>query len=196
MGRDLRQEREWAVTKFHLGERPETICAVLGCSHAWLYKWINRYNAENPAWSIEQPKKPHTQAQRTPAEIEEIVKLVRLSLYNQDIFSGAQAIRWEMEDMGVNPLPSVRTINRILFRNDLTHRRTGRYQSQHRFYPYLTAQRPNQVQQADFIGPFYLRHRARRFYSLNDVDVATGRSAVEPVWSRSSQSVVNAFWSM
>lgn len=196
MEKDLQQEREWAVTKFRLGERPETICATLGHSRVWLYKWINRYDVDNPAWNIEQLRKPHTQANRTPAEIEEIVKLMRLSLYNQDVFCGAQAIRWELEEMCVHPLPSLRTINRILVRNDLTHRRTGRYQSQHRLYPYLTAPTPNQVQQADFIGPFYLQHRARRFYSLNNVDIATGRTAVEPVVSRSSQTVVDAFWSM
>jgi hypothetical protein len=60
-------------------------------------------------------------------EIEEIVKLLRLSLYNKEVFCGAQAILWELEDMGVSPLPSLRTINRILARNELMHRRTGRY---------------------------------------------------------------------
>jgi transposase InsO family protein len=196
MGRNLRQEREWAVTKYRIGERPEAICATLGCSHAWLYKWVKRFNADDPAWSLEQPRKPHTQAQRTPAEIEEIVKMVRLNLYNQDVFSGAQAIHWEPGDMGVTPLPSIRTINRILVRNDLTHRRTGRYISKHRAYPYLTAQAPNQVHQADFIGPFYLKRQAQCFYSLDNVDIATGRSAVEPISSRSSQTVVDALWAM
>jgi hypothetical protein len=33
------------------------------------------------------------------AEIEEIIKMLRLSLYNRDVFCGAQAIRWEMEDL-------------------------------------------------------------------------------------------------
>jgi hypothetical protein len=50
-------------------------------------------------------------ARRTPAEIEEIVKMIRLNLYNQDLFCGAQAILWQLEDLGVRPLPSERTIN-------------------------------------------------------------------------------------
>ncbi|RJP56384.1 MAG: hypothetical protein C4549_06645 [Deltaproteobacteria bacterium] len=53
--------------------------------------------------------------------------MVRLNLYNRDLFCGAQAIRREMEEFGVMSLPSLRTINRILSRNELTHRRTGRY---------------------------------------------------------------------
>ena len=35
-----------------------------------------------------------------------------------------------LEDLGVKPLPSLRTINRILSRNDLTHRRTGKYEAE------------------------------------------------------------------
>jgi len=40
--------------------------------------------------------------------------MVRLNLYNRDLFCGAQAILWEMEELEVRPLPSPRTINRIL----------------------------------------------------------------------------------
>jgi putative transposase len=64
---------------------------------------------------------------RRKEEIEEIVKLVRLYLYNRGLASGDKAIRSEMEKAGVEPLPALRTINRILDRNGLTHRRTGHY---------------------------------------------------------------------
>jgi len=45
--------------------------------------------------------------------------MIRLNLYNNDLFCGAQAIRWEMEDLGVFSLPSERTINRILTRGTI-----------------------------------------------------------------------------
>jgi hypothetical protein len=64
----------------------------------------------------------------TPDEFEEIVKMVRLSLYNRAVFCGAQAIRRELDQLGVRPLPSLRTINRILSRHGLTHGRTGLYE--------------------------------------------------------------------
>ena len=52
--------------------------------------------------------------------------MVRLSLYNSNVFYGAQAIQWELKDLGVSPMPSLRTINRILVRQDLINCRTGR----------------------------------------------------------------------
>jgi len=54
--------------------------------------------------------------------------MVRLSLYNKGLSSGNQTIQWELENMDVRPIPSLRTISRILCRRDLTHRRTGEYE--------------------------------------------------------------------
>lgn len=60
-------------------------------------------------------------------EIEEIVVIQRLHLYNKGVSYGAQAISRILQQKGVRPLPSIATINRILSRNYLTHRRTGYY---------------------------------------------------------------------
>jgi transposase InsO family protein len=98
--------------------------------------------------------------------------MVRLSLYNQDLFCGAQAILWEMEDLGAKPLFSIRTINRILAKNERTHPRTGRYETKGTAYPVLPSTLPNQTHQADLVGPCYLKGPVR-FYSLNIVDTVT-----------------------
>jgi putative transposase len=63
----------------------------------------------------------------TLEEIEEIVVMERLHLYNRGLSYGAQAISRVLDQRGVRPLPSITTINRILSRNCLTHRRTGYY---------------------------------------------------------------------
>ncbi len=60
-------------------------------------------------------------------EITEIVALVRLNLYNRGRTHGANAILQEMESMGVSPLPSPRSIDRILNRLGFTNGRTGHY---------------------------------------------------------------------
>jgi hypothetical protein len=60
-------------------------------------------------------------------EIVEIVAMVRLTRYNRDRNYGANAIIHEMEAMGVRPLPSIRTIARILTRLGLSNGRTGHY---------------------------------------------------------------------
>jgi transposase InsO family protein len=128
-----------------------------------------------------------------PLEIEEIVKLVRLNLYNRDLFCGAQAIQWEMEELKVQPLPSIRTINRVLGRQGLTHRRTGRYEAKGTIYPKLPSLVPNQTHQADWVGPCYLKGPLR-FYSLNVVDLATGRCGLHPAVSKSGQNAIDALW--
>ena len=63
----------------------------------------------------------------TPEEIEQIVIMERLHLYNWGLPCGAQAIRRRLDREGIQPLPSISTINRILSRNCLTHHRTGYY---------------------------------------------------------------------
>lgn len=61
-------------------------------------------------------------------EIEEIVVMVRLELYNRELPCGLNAIRRRLEHDMVRPLLSERTIARILARNGLTYGRTGWYE--------------------------------------------------------------------
>jgi hypothetical protein len=114
------------------------------------------------------------------------------------LFCGAQAILWEMEEQNVHPLPSLRTINRILKRNDLTYRRTGRYEPKGAPYPDLPARVPNFRHQADFVGPRHLRGEAGtlRFYGMNVVDLSTGRCGTQALLSRSANAVYEAFWAI
>jgi putative transposase len=60
-------------------------------------------------------------------DIEQIVVMERLHLYNRGVPCGAKAIHNLLDQEGVRPLPSVSTIKRILSRNCLTYGRTGFY---------------------------------------------------------------------
>ena len=70
---------------------------------------------------------PYNIIPRTAAEMEEIVIMIRLHLYNEALQCGAKAIRQQLDDACQTPLPSLSTINTILRRNALTHGRTGHY---------------------------------------------------------------------
>lgn len=159
---------------------------------------MHRYEQSKAEWYLDKSKRPLTSPQQTDREIEEIVKLTRLSLYNHDLFCGAQAILWELEEQKAEPLPSLRTINRILNRNALTHRRTGRYEPKGTPYPTLQSGVPNFRHQADFVGPRYLRGKtgSLRFYSMNVVDLSTGRCGTQPLFSRDGNAVYGAFWAI
>ena len=64
----------------------------------------------------------------TKKKIEEIVKLVRLELYNRGLHCRPRAIKKRLEEYyGINLLPSESTIGRILSRHGLTYGRTGFY---------------------------------------------------------------------
>jgi transposase InsO family protein len=121
--------------------------------------------------------------------------MVRLSLYNKGDFCGNQAIQWELIDMEVQPVPSLSTIGRILRRRQLTHRRTGRYIPKGKKYPELPALLPNQTHQVDLVGPCYLTGPIR-FYSLNAVDTAINRCGIEPMPSKSAQSILDAVYAL
>ena len=65
---------------------------------------------------------------RTNQEIEACVTFVRLELSNRDLPCGLKAVRERLSTFyHVKPLPSARTIARILNRHGLTHGRTGFY---------------------------------------------------------------------
>jgi len=189
----LKQERIRAILRLLVGESPQAICTSLKRAKSWLYKWLERYLTGAEDWNHSRTHRPGAFPRQTSSETEEIVKMIRLNLYNRDLFCGAQAIRWEMQDQGLTVLPSIRTINRILSREGLTHRRTGIYEAKGKAYPKLPAVFVHQSHQADLVGPCYLKGPVR-FYSYNVVDTATGRCGIQPSSSKSAQSIIDAVW--
>jgi transposase-like protein len=190
------RDREHAIRAYLKGESVTAIARKLGHSRPWVYKWLVRYQGRGEAdhWQEGQTRCPHSNPRQLPGAVVQAVKLARLSLSNQGLFCGAQAISWELEALQVSPLPSLRTISRIVSREGLRQRRTGRYEPKGKRYPELTGQDINEVHQSDYVGPCYLRGPLR-FYSMNSVDIATGRCAVTPVLSKAAQPSIDAIWS-
>jgi len=96
MEEENKQQRIFAVQRFKIGESPEFICTSLGKSRSWLYKGIGRHLENDDSWCDSDSRRPVSFSMCTPEEVEEIVKMIRLNLYNQNLFCGAQAIYWEM----------------------------------------------------------------------------------------------------
>jgi putative transposase len=99
MKNKILKQRASAVQRYLSGEDPESICASLGKTKPWLYKWVARHIPDDPVWFEDRSRRPLSSPYRTSAEIERIVEMVRLSLYNKGLFCGNQAIQWEMIDM-------------------------------------------------------------------------------------------------
>ena len=196
MKRKRERDRKIAIDRYSSGERITTIARSMGYSRKWVYKWVERHHSSDDTsdWNQSRSSSPQSSPRQLTENIVEAVKIVRLNLYNHGLFCGAQAIEWELREQGVEPVPSLRSINRILSREELTHRRTGSYEPKGRKYPALVANEVNQVHQTDYVGPCYLNGPVR-FYSLNSVDLATGRCAISPVLNKAGQNTVDAIWS-
>jgi putative transposase len=188
-------ERERAVQRFQAGESPTAICRSLGRSRDWFYKWLMRFESGRAEWAHDGSRRPHGSSRRIDASIETAIVAARRSLVQRGLFCGAQAIAWELDALGVGPIPALRTINRILERHELPMRRAGPYIPKGTPYPIFDVARPGARHQTDFVGPCYLAGPVR-FYSLHSVDLATGRCAIEPVLARSSQVTLDAVWAM
>jgi putative transposase len=196
MKRKQQRDRKFAIERYLSGEQITSIARSMGYSRQWVYKWIERHESgdDETAWPQSRTCSPNSNPRQLSEEVVEAVKMVRLSLYNKGLFCGAQAIEWELKESGIEPVPSLRSINRILNREELTHRRTGSYEPKGKKYPALVAKEVNQVHQTDYVGPCYLNGPVR-FYSLNTVDLATGRCAINPVINKAGQNTVDAIWS-
>ena len=70
---------------------------------------------------------PFNRIARTAAQMEEIVIMIRLCLYNHGLPCGAKAICQQLDDDGEIPIPSMSTINTVLRQKSLTYGRTGHY---------------------------------------------------------------------
>ena len=119
---------------------------------------------------------------------------IHKNLDEKDMFCGAQSIYWELKELNIKKIPGIRTIDRILFRNSLT-RKKEKHESKGVKYPVFNIEKTNQMHQLDFVGPRYLSG-GFRFYSMNVVDLATRRCATQPLFSKNSQSVLDALWSV
>ena len=101
------------------GEKVEDICRALSCSKRFLYRWRNRLNLADlhNRWEKERSRRPRTSPQKTPEAIEKHIE----RLYDERKHHGkqatAEAIRHSLDQQGITPAPSIRTIYRILSRH-------------------------------------------------------------------------------
>lgn len=186
------KERVRAVERYRQGERATEICASMGRSVRWLYKWIRKAETGESEWWTEASRRPRNVVIRTESTIEQAVIEARRRLEGAGQFCGAQSIAWELEELAIKA-PSIATINRIINRRGLTRSAHARRPAKGKRYPAPPVDAPGQVQQSDFVGPRYLRG-AVRFYSFNTVDLGTTRCSTIPIADRSAEALVPALW--
>ena len=200
--------RQIAIRLRLAGESVDSICTTLKRSKPWLHKWWQRYLAMGPEGLYDITRTNHQVARRTPPHIERAVPSVRRRLeapacakpraagrratpqtrYSQ---IGAGKIREELRMLGLTPLPSVRTIARILERVGQTNPSLRLAKPLAKTdYPGPQAQDSNQVHQVDMVGPRYLKGDSTRYYFLICKDAFDQTVYLELAENRSMDGVL------
>jgi transposase len=110
------QRRQRAIDRYLAGDPIEDICRELACSKSWLYTWRDRYLATDPSWSTARSRRPRTTPTKTPQCIAQVVVTLRQTLAQHGKDCGATAIQQVLAQQGIEPVPSQRTIYRMLHR--------------------------------------------------------------------------------
>jgi transposase InsO family protein len=95
------------------------VCRDAGVSRKTFYKWVARYRAEGRAGLEERSRRPHRSPGRISVGVEDRVIRLRKELCDAGLDHGATTIRWHLGRIGVETVPSVAGVHRILVRRGL-----------------------------------------------------------------------------
>lgn len=179
-----------AIRRYLQGEKISNICRDLGRSRRWFYHWLTRYDSGDPDWFRNRSRAPRQVPTKTPKEVERLVCEVRQRLVaTQYAQRGAFAIQWQLQQLGIRPLPHIWTINRILKRQGLVVKTA--YVSRGKPYPSMPFQQPHDLHQLDLVGPRHLQG-GQRFYGVHIMDAFSNAVALEAVLSKRTVDIVEA----
>jgi hypothetical protein len=109
--------RHPALDTYLAEEKIEAICRHLTCSKSWLYTWRNRSDATNPAWVQERSTRPTHSPTHTPDHGAQAIVSLYKTLHHNGTGGSATAIIRALTQYGIAPVPSRRTIDRIIRRH-------------------------------------------------------------------------------
>src|SRR5574342_512013 len=190
-------DRQQAIKLRLAGQSVEAICRAVGHSPEWFHFWWRRYRALGPNGLLELTR-ANTQPRRIAPDLERTILTVRQRLASQAhpgtrySLIGATAILAELQTLHIRPLPSLRTVERVLERNGVTVPKV-------RLAPYLPnptyptplADESNQLHQVDSVGPIYLKGQRQRYYIFVGKDVFDGSVCLRIYRSRKMETVLN-----
>ena len=136
------------------------LCRQYGISRPTGDKWIKRYLTGQPMEDLR--RTPHSSPTKTPADTEQLILDAR-NTYGK---IGAAKIHRILQDQGHDCLPSARTVNRILKRNNMISEEASQAATP---YQRFEKENPNEMWQADYKGHFAMKD-GNRCHPLNIID--------------------------
>src|SRR5260370_28509669 len=78
------QRRKQAIARYLADAKIEDLCKARGGSKSWLYKWRDRYQADDPHWAKERTSRPRNTPAKTPTTIAQAVVFLGLLVRSLD----------------------------------------------------------------------------------------------------------------
>jgi transposase InsO family protein len=129
------------------GRSKSSVARDYGVSRFWVHQLVDRYQREGPAAFQPRSRRPRSNPRAIDLEVEDRIVRLRKTLTKKGFDAGAETIAAHLATAGVDPVPAVSTIWRILSRRGFVTRQPQKRprSSWHRF----CADQPNERWQAD-----------------------------------------------
>ena len=98
------------------GRSKSEVARDYGVSRVWVQKLVRRYQREGPAAFEPRSRRPHSNPRAVSLEVEDQIIRLRKTLTKKGVDAGAETIAAHLQIDGVDPVPAVSTIWRILSR--------------------------------------------------------------------------------
>jgi transposase InsO family protein len=122
-------------------------------SRKTLYKWIERYEANQDSGLQERSRRPLVMPRATPAEL---VAEILASKSQHEHWGSRKLLAWLRSHRPEESWPAASTTSEILKRHGMVHARHKRHHTPPYSEPFLKSNQPNEVWCADFKGQFRL----------------------------------------
>jgi putative transposase len=168
---DELSKRQAAIRLRVAGASLPAICHAVQRTASWFHKWWKRYLLLGPEGLYDLTRANQRVVNRIPPHIERAVLSLRRRLaaratpQTRYTLVGAPQIRAELEALGYTPLPSLRTIERIVTRAGLScpPLRLAQAVAPHE-YPGPKAYDTNHLHQVDLVGPRDLKGDSTAYF--------------------------------
>jgi len=174
----LQAERERAIHLLRSGHPVPEVAEILGRSERWVRKWRKRFEQKGWKGLKSCSRRPRHLTCQLPDRVRQAILETRSELEAEAArgeglkFIGSPAIRTRLREKGIKPLPSRRTIERVLHQAGMTRPRQSS-RAKEPAYPRLRPHQPHTLVQVD-IYPRYLRG-GQPVACFNGLDVVSRR---------------------
>ncbi|MGB9592955.1 MAG: helix-turn-helix domain-containing protein [Anaerolineae bacterium] len=192
--------RKEAVRLGLLGTPKSEIARRLGRSRLWVYRWLGRYHPDDPEGPLSNrssaPKRPHRQYPEDVRQLALNSRRARQAGHSPGYkyaLVGADAIHYELREMGVSPLPPPRTIHAWLKQAGLIQSKAPRAEEARPLKPYPNPpqETTNDLHQLDLKGPFYLSGGPQKHYLVALRDVCSKVVALDALCNRRMETMID-----